>query len=443
MPTPRVVIHTPPGSKSLTNRALLLAALCSGHSTLRRPLLDADDTRVMIDALRDLGADIRATPDGNLSVWGVGGRWRVPAEGVTLDVGGAGTAARFLAAAAIHATGPVTLDGDARMRERSIAELGAALTGVGCGVAYLGKAGSLPVRITPPATLPPGLTITLAKAPSSQFLSGLLLAGLFCKGGATIRILGDVASPSYARMTLALLAHLGASVRDSEDLRVVRVRGVSRDGHGLASFDYTVEPDASGATTLWTAAALLPGRTCKIEGLSLLSAQGDAKYPQLLARMGVTTTHARSSAEGGIAATFSGTPTPVVADMTDMPDAAMNLAAFASFAHGTSTLTGLTTLRGKESDRIAALTKELAKVGVRCVCPWQQDPGAMTITPPHEGLDLSASAPPVVFDPSNDHRLAMSLALIGLRRPNTSIANPGCVAKSYPSFWSDLAKIIG
>jgi 3-phosphoshikimate 1-carboxyvinyltransferase len=397
----------------------------------------------MIDALRDLGADIRATPDGYLSVWGVGGRWRTPAEGVTLEVGGAGTAARFLAAAAIHATRPVTLDGDARMRERSIAELGGALGSFGCGVAYMGNEGSLPVRITPPATLPSGHTITLPKAPSSQFLSGLLMAGLFCKGGATIKTLGHVASPSYARMTLALLSHLGASVRDSEDLRVVRVRGVSREGHGLASFDYTVEPDASGATTLWTAAALLPGRTCKIEGLSLLSVQGDAKYPQLLARMGVTTTHARSSAEGGIAATFSGTPTPVIADMTDMPDAAMNLAVFASFAPRTSTLTGLTTLRGKESDRIAALTKELAKVGVRCVCPWQNDPGAMTITPPADGLDLSPSAPPVVFETHNDHRLAMALALIGLRRPNCSIANPGCVAKSYPAFWSDLASLLG
>ena len=457
----------PPGSKSLTNRALLLAALAPGRSTIRRALLDADDARCMLDAIAQLGAVVTTTDAGDALISGVDGRWRAtdpPPREVRLDLQNAGTATRFLAAASLLSPVPVVIDGNERMRQRPIGELIDALTTLGVESQYLSAPGCPPVRLTPPAQLPRGASITLPTTVSSQFVSALLLAAPWLPGGLTIRLEGEITSRSYIQMTLGLLDLLGASVRTSDDLHIIRVgsrngagptpsRGIALPGddpvpqtpgrspvpRGLEPFDYTVEPDASGATYFWGAAALFPGAVCRVDGLDARSLQGDAQFPETLARMGATIIREDPPCIG---IRGPGALAPIMADLSDMPDAAMTLAAVASFATGRSILRGLRTLRVKETDRIAALQTELAKVGVMVETNLLGDPDAITINPPTGGVTCSRDCPPVVFDTYNDHRMAMALSLVGLRRPNTAIRNPACVGKTYPKFWQHLGTIL-
>jgi 3-phosphoshikimate 1-carboxyvinyltransferase len=436
---------TPPGSKSLTNRALLLAGLARGESVLNNCLRGADDSQRMLAAVRTLGASVREGDGGSLVVTGVDGRWRVPPEGVRLDLGNAGTAARFLAASAVLASGPLTIDGEPRMRERPIGELGEVLGKLGCVVGYEGKHGYPPVKVSPPATPAAAPTLEIATTQSSQFISGLLMAGPWLPRGLTVRLAGEVTSAPYIAMTLGLLAKAGATVRSSEDLRVIRVgaappEGDAPPGRGLRGFEYMVEPDASGATYFWAAASLIPGARCRVMGLGEGSLQGDARFPEVLRLMGVRI-GGSPGPSGYIEAVGVPSLKPILADMSEMPDAAMTLASVACFANGTSILRGLRTLRVKETDRIAAMQAELTKLGVTIQTPVQRDADAMTITPPAGGLDCSPGAPPVEFETYNDHRMAMSLALISLRRPNISIRDPACVGKTYPTFWADFAKL--
>lgn len=435
IPVARAAFHAsirPPGSKSLTNRAILLAALAGGRSVIRAPLLDADDAERMLAAVARLGARVERTDGGDLAVEGVGARW-APAPGdLTLDLGNAGTATRFLAAAALLSPAPVVIDGDARMRQRPIGELIDALALLGARAEYLAAPRCPPVRITPPHSLASGSTLILPTTLSSQVISALLLVAPFLPGGLTLRLEGRITSRAYVHMTVALLDRLGASVRTSDGLRVIRVAG-----NPLPPFDYAVEPDASGATYFWAAGALVPGASVRIAGLPQDSLQGDAGFPVLLERMGARLAFDDDSVTVRAPRRLA----PVMADMADMPDAAMTLAAVASFAGGPSVLRGLRTLRLKESDRLAALQAELARVGVDVRVHDADD--ALTLTPPAGGLDCSPSASPVTFDTYADHRMAMSLALIGLRRPNIAVRDPACVAKTYPTFWSDLANTLG
>jgi 3-phosphoshikimate 1-carboxyvinyltransferase len=435
----------PPGSKSLTNRALLLAALADGTSVIRRALVDADDAQRMVAALRQLGATVDVRGD-EITVTGVGGRWHVPPEGSTVNLNNAGTATRFLAAASLLAPAPITIDGNARMRERPIAELCEILEELGAEIEYQGKGGCPPVRITPPlpAEFAPGV-IEIPTTRSSQFVSGLLLAAPWMPSGITIKLVGEITSESYVQMTVGLLQRLGAAVRASGDHRVIRV------GRGVKAFEYEVEPDASGATYFWAAAALIEGAVCRVLGLDGTSLQGDSDFPELLSRMGVSTAarSATGAATGpGLTESFIETRGPgvlsgLMADMSNMPDAAMTLAVVASFAKGPSVLRGLKTLRVKESDRIAAMQEQLAKIGVKVESPVAGDVGAMTITPPAGGVDCSPTCPPVYFDTYDDHRIAMSLALVALRRPNVFINDPKCVAKTYAGFWADFVGLWG
>jgi 3-phosphoshikimate 1-carboxyvinyltransferase len=312
-----------------------------------------------------------------------------------------------------------------------------------------------PVRITPPTDLPRGATLTLSTTLSSQFISALLLIAPWLPGGLTLKLEGEVTSPTYVHMTLGLLDQFGATVRTSDSLAVIRV-APPPGGAGLAPFDYLVEPDASGATYFWGAAAFVPGAICRVEGLDSHSLQGDTRFPDLLARMGATLL--RDDAAPGPHPAPEGDPAPhvpsigirgpatlapIMADLSPMPDATMTLAVAACFASGRSILRGLRTLRVKETDRIAALQAELAKLGVKVETNVLGDRDAITITPPPAGISVSPDAPPIVFDTYDDHRMAMSLALIGLRRPNVFIRNPGCVAKTYPAFWRDFAGLAG
>lgn len=432
----------PPGSKSLTNRALLLAALSGGHSELRGALTDAVDTRVMVRALAQLGAGVEVR-GSSIHVEGVGGRWKPPAsDEVRLDLENAGTAVRFLAAASVFSPVPVVIDGNERMRERPIGELARAIGDLGARVEALGRPGCVPIRIVPAATLPDRGEVSFESLPSSQFVSAVLLVGAFLPGGVSVEIEGEATSASYVRMTLGLLDHFGVAVRSSADWRVLRVAGHHGALDGGISLD--IEPDASGASVFWAAAAATPGARVAIEGVDDLGLQGDLAFPSVLTRMGATV-RSVSAEEGprGPSLSVRGgeSVNAVMADMRDMPDAAMALVVLASLARGGSMIRGLHTLRVKETDRLHALKTELAKVGVRVELDVQGEAGAVRVEPPSGGIDRSASVPAVVFETYDDHRMAMALSLIGLHRPNVSIADPKCVAKTYPGFWADLARL--
>ncbi len=430
----------PPGSKSLTNRAVLLAALASGRSTIRRPLLGADDTEHMISAVSALGAAVTRLPTGDLEVAGVGGRWK-PSQAANLSLGNAGTATRFIAAAALLSPSPITIDGDQRMRERPIGELIDALDELGAQCEYLGTEGCPPVRISPPADLRTAASIAIPTTMSSQFISALMLVAPFLPGGLTFRLEGKITSRSYIAMTLGLLDQLGVSVKSSDNFRIHRISTLSAT---LPAFDTAIEPDASSATYFWAAAALFASASCRVDGIDARSLQADAQFPETLARMGAVVL--RDEPSDGMPASLGirgpGSLTPVMADMSLMPDAAIALAAVACFANGRSIIRGLRTLRVKESDRIAALQAELAKIGVNVETNVLGDADAITITPPAGGVDCSTSAPPVRFGTYNDHRIAMALTLIGLRRPGVQVENPACVAKTYPGFWQSLATAV-
>lgn len=472
----------PPGSKSITNRALLLAALADGVSELRGALVDADDARVMIAAIERLGARVeviraRSASEGLskgpidardpreagttlahsgqgggtgaldvVRITGVGGRWKIaPGETVRLDLGNAGTATRFLAAAAVLApaeSGGVIIDGDARMRERPIGELGDALTRLGVRVEYLGEEGRPPVRVVPPADLRRlARRVVFSDPASSQFISAMMLVAPFLPAMLTIEMRGRIVSEPYIGMTWKLLERtLGVSATSTRGEGGVSMRMPVARGAG---FVLDVEPDASGATYFAGAAALCRGARVVLPGLRLdedESLQGDVEFLRMVRFMG--------AAVAGDASGTSVRAPPVGlkgirGDFSPTPDTAMTAGVLACFASptadnpaATSVLRGLRTLRVKETDRIEALRVELSKIGALVEVFAEDGDEGIRITPPGVmGTDH------VEFETYKDHRMAMAMALVGLRRPNVWIRDPGCVAKTYPGFWRDLARL--
>ena len=443
--SPFDVTIVPPGSKSLTNRALLLAGLADGESTIRGALTEADDAKRMLVALQQLGAGVQVEDRTLVRIRGVGGHWHPTGESrdVELNLGNAGTATRFLAAAACFSPRPVVIDGNDRMRDRPLGSLTDALPLLGMTVEHLGRVGYPPVRLHPALSgPPPEAMIELGKTASSQFISALLLCGPWLTSGLTMTLNETITSRSYIEMTVGLLDRLGASVRLAEDLRVIRVgpceHRADRGRIGIDPFDYAVEPDASGATYFWAAAGLITGARCRVRGVGRDSLQGDADFPEVLARMGITLLE-HTDDDGTFETRGPRSLTGVLADMSDMPDAVMTLAVCCAFATTPSVIRGVRTLRVKETDRIAALQAELAKIDVKVEVAADSD--TITVTPPPNGVECSGRAMPVEFETYDDHRMAMSLALVGLRRPNVYIRNPGCVAKTYPGYWRDLGKL--
>jgi len=417
----------PPGSKSLSNRALLLAALAEGDSLIKRPLLDADDAKRMLSALRSLGVATEVHPKGEfIVVRGAGGQLQGDCD---LFLNNAGTATRFLTAAAVLADGPVTIDGNERMRERPLGELIALLRQLGADIEELGEPGFVPIRVHGAGTLPGG-DITIPTTQSSQFISALIMIAPWFEEGLTIHLEGEITSGSYIDMTTRLLAGVaGTEVETSADGRTITI---APGGYGM--FEYEVEPDASGATYLWGAAALFPGSLCRVPGMHFTALQHDARFPMVLRRMGCPIEY--SGGSGNVTGANHLTAVDE-ADLSQMPDTAMTLAAVAAFADGPTRITGLRTLRVKETDRIEAIATELSKIG----CTIETKPDELTLTPPHGGVSCSPDCPPVHFDTYDDHRMAMSLSLIGLRRPKVFINDPTCVNKTYATYWSDLAMI--
>jgi len=412
---------TPPGSKSLTCRAYLLAAMADGESRIKRPLV-ADDTERLLTALETMGAGSRRD-EHDVLIRGVSGRFPMGAGGGTLNLGDGGAPARFMVAAACLAARPVTVDGSPRLRERPVAEGVELLRRLGAAIRYVGPDGRLPVRVTPRALH--GGVIEVGRTLSSQFISAIMLIAPWLPDPLTLHLYPSPTSASYVRLTTHVLRQWGLRVDDEVDADGEGVT-IRLEAKPLAAGSYTIEPDASAATYWLAAAAIVPGAAVKIDGLAASSSQGDAQFARILAGAGAC------AIEGDqLGLRHAGRLSGVTCDLADMPDASMTLLAAIATAGSPSTITGLRTLRVKESDRIAALATELDRIG----CTVQTTDDSITVDPRtgHEN--------PVQIETYNDHRMAMAFAVLGLARPGISIKNPACVSKSYPSFWRDLARL--
>ena len=410
----------PPGSKSLTNRALLLAALADGVSTLSHVLF-ADDSRVMIRALRDLGFTLDVNEaESRVVVHGRGGA--IPATGAELFLGNAGTAMRFLAAAVCLGRGDFTLDGIPRMRQRPIGQLVVPLRLLGAKIGYGAAEGFPPLRVS--ASGLGGGTIAMAPALSSQYISAMLQVAPLCRDGVTLRFAAPIISVPYVKMTLELMARFGVEHELAPDYSMIRVGG----GQRYKPLDWTIEPDASNASYFLAAAAVLPGSRCTIESLGGDSLQGDTEFAGVLAAMGAGVSIAKDSI--GVLG-----PTDLKGidiDLNAMPDMAQTLAIVALFADGPTAIRNVGNLRVKETDRLAALRNELTKLGAVV----KIDGDDLHITPPHNG-----KITPADIDTYDDHRMAMSFAVAGLRAPGVRIKDPMCVNKTYPNYFEDLGRL--
>lgn len=411
-----------PGSKSITNRALVLAALTAPGMTVR-DALRSEDTEVMIDCLARLGWIVQPNWERNeISVQRDQSHdiideddW-IPNGSADLFVGNSGTTIRFLTAMLALGEGTYRLDGVPRMRERPIADLLDALRQLGVDARSEAGNGCPPVVIH--ANGLRGGRVRVKADVSSQFLSGLLLVSPFGRGHTTIEIDGSLVSEPYVEMTLDMLRWFGVMV-DASRPGAYFVRG--RQQHGVVS--YPVEPDASSASYFFAAAAITGG-SVTVRGMRRDMLQGDVKFVDCLDQMGCEVEYG----DDGI--TVVGRSLKGIdVDMNAISDTVMTLAAVACFADGPTTIRNVAHIRHKETDRIAAVATELRKLGAEV----DEFPDGLRITP----RPLTGCA----VDTYNDHRMAMSLALVGLKVPGVVIRNPGCVAKTYPGFWDDFAQL--
>jgi 3-phosphoshikimate 1-carboxyvinyltransferase len=409
-----------PGSKSITNRALVLAALwgkdqpCEVTNCLR-----SEDTEVMLAALQALGFHVEIDWPGERVRVGSGRECnRIPASRADLFVANSGTTMRFLTALVCLGHGRYRLDGTPRMRERPIGDLLAALQQLGVHAFSEGHNGCPPVCIEADGL--GGGYVRIRGDTSSQFLSGLLLAAPFARGDIDIAVEGPLVSRPYVEMTLRMMDDWGLPViRDWQEPRF-HVRGRQRPVGGLR---YRVEPDASAASYFFAAAAITTGRVTVLD-LPEKSLQGDVRFADVVADMGCRVERCSS----GI--TVHGRPLHGISvDMNDISDTVMTVAAVACFAEGPTTIRNVAHIRHKETDRLRALATELRRVGAGV----EEHADGLTITPrPLHGATIETY---------NDHRMAMSMALIGLRVPGIVLRNPGCVAKTYPDFFEDLDRL--
>ncbi len=408
----------PPGSKSITNRAVICAALAEGVSHLDG-VLDSEDTEVMISAWRQLGLKIEHDP-GRQKLEIQGCRGQLPTNQAEIFVGNSGTTIRFLAAALSACHGRFLLDGVPRMRERPIGDLISALRELGGSIASTNAQhpDCPPVRIEAEGLS--GGEANIAGNVSSQFLSGLMMASPLATRDVLLRVTGKLVSVPYVRMTEAVMRAFGAEVEDQEGL--IRIAANKK----YVAQDYAIEPDASAASYFWAAAALTGGRA-RVLGLNQNSLQGDVRFCEVLAKMGCRVHYEQEAIE-----VEGGRLRGVDVDMNDISDTVQTLAAVALFADGPTRICGVAHNRVKETDRISDLARELRKAGA-------------LVEEFHDGLEITPGLriEPTEFATYNDHRMAMSLALLGLRTANIAIQNPECTAKTYPNFWQDLKTFSG
>lgn len=413
-----------PGSKSLTNRALLLAALADGESNLSGVLF-SDDTRAMLDALGRLGFDL-GIDEANQHVRVTGAGGKLPKNKASLHLGNAGTATRFLTAACClkgaGKTPTYDIDGIERMRQRPIGQLVDPLRGLGAVIEYSDQVGYPPLRVHGRGLA--GGEILLGPTLSSQYISALLQVGPYCDKGLTIQFEGPVTSRPYVEMTLGLMERFGARGEVDQSFSRIHV-----EPGPYKAADLQIEPDASNATYFLAAAALIPESQCTIEALGRNSLQGDVGFAQVLEKMGALVD--MDDAEITVCGPTQGL-SGIDVDLNHMPDTAQTLAAVAVFAKGATTIRNVGNLRVKETDRLAAMQKELTKLGATVLIHGDD----ITIEPPREG-----GIRPAAIDTYDDHRMAMSFAVIGLRTPGITINDPGCVAKTFPDFFQYLTRL--
>jgi 3-phosphoshikimate 1-carboxyvinyltransferase len=404
-----------PGSKSITNRALLMAALADGESVLEHALF-SDDSQYCSACLRQLGIDIVADEaNERFTVRGLGGKFT--AQQADCFVGNSGTTARFITAAAALGHGEYRFDGVARMRQRPISELLVALRQLGANITAEGDRFPLTVH----ADGLRGGTTTINAEDSSQLLSGLLMVAPYADSDITINVTGTIVSQPYIDITLRMMAQFGI-VADKGTYRNYSIK----TGQRYRAQRYLIEPDASGATYFFAAAAVTGGRV-RIPGLTANALQGDAHFVDVLEMMGCTVTRGADYLEVQGPSQMRG----VDINMNAMSDTAQTLAAIAPFASSPTTIRDIGHNRLKETDRITAVITELSKLGVRA----EETADSMTIYPSEvHGAEIET------YD---DHRMAMAFSVIGLVAPHVIINNPACTAKTFPDFYQRFEKLYG
>ena len=402
-----------PGSKSISNRALLLAALARGDTALSN-VLDADDVEHMLDALRTLGVRVeRGGAQGDFVVRGVAGPF--PVKRAKLFLGNAGTAFRPLTAVLAFCGGEYELSGVARMHERPIGDLVDALRTLGKDIRYLGREGFPPLAIGAGAA---GARdqVAIGGEVSSQFLTALLMAVPLAGEQITVEVVGDLISQPYVDITLNLMERFGVTA-ERKDWRRLRIPArAAYTSPGMIA----VEGDASSAT-YFLAAGAIGGGPVRVEGVGRDSIQGDARFVDTLAAMGASV----SQGADWIEVRGSRPLRAIDADFNRMPDAAMTAAVAALFADGTSTLRNVGSWRVKETDRIAAMATELAKLGARV----ESGPDWLSIAPPPR-------LAPATIDTYDDHRMAMCFSLAALGGVPVRINDPQCVRKTFPDYFA-------
>ncbi len=409
-----------PGSKSISNRALMLAALASGTTRLTG-LLRADDTERMLESLTKLG--VKVTADGDAAVIeGAGGFF--PVKSAELFIGNAGTAARTLTASLAFAGGHYRLDGIERMRERPIGDLLAALRTLGADVTCEKKEGFLPLVFRP--AVPVGRRVSVRGNVSSQYLTALLLTAplIAPEEGLEITVEGELISRPYIDITLAMMKTFGADV-------TVTKKGfrVAKGGY-CAQENYAVEGDASGAS-YFLALGALTGGPIRVEGVGRNALQGDAAFADVLEQMGAVITRGDRYTEASLSAgkVLKG----ITLDCTKIPDAAMTLVPMALKTEGPVRLTGIASWRVKETDRIAAMAAEMNKFGARVA----SGPDWIEV---ERGAAVAENVEVATYD---DHRMAMSFSLAAAAGVPVVIKDPGCTAKTYPAYFDEFFRIIG
>jgi 3-phosphoshikimate 1-carboxyvinyltransferase len=403
----------PPGSKSITNRALVLAALADGTSHLEG-VLDSQDTRVMVESLGRLAVGVtHDAASGTAVIAGCSGRPTVTAAELWLE--NSGTSIRFLTAVVCLGDGRYRLDGNARMRQRPIGELCDALNALGANATCEPSTGCPPVLVIGSGL--PGGTAQVDAAKSSQFLSALLMAAPCAHGPVELILRGGLVSEPYIDMTVRMMQSFGVHVDQTQEGRYRIAPQPYR------ATTYAVEPDASAASYFFAAAAITGGAVT-VQGLSRDSLQGDVNFVKLLAQMGCDVKWGDSSIS------VCGKPLHGIdVDMNEISDTAQTLAAVAPFASGPTRIRNVAHIRHKETDRIAAVATELRRLSVAV----DEHPDGLTIHP--------GPIRPATIETYDDHRMAMSFALMGLKVPGICIADPGCTAKTYPRFFEDLTTL--
>jgi 3-phosphoshikimate 1-carboxyvinyltransferase len=407
-----------PGSKSISNRTLLLAALAKGTTHIH-DLLASDDTARMLDALKILGTPLAQTGPDDWKVTGQGGAFDV--KEADLFLGNAGTAFRPLTAVLALSAGHYKLSGVPRMHERPIGDLVDALRQAGADIRYLGNDGYPPLEISPAAVH--GGKVAVRGNVSSQFLTALLMALPLTGQETTIEVIGELISKPYIEITLNLMARFGVNVQ-RDGWQAFTIPAGSRY---TSPGELWVEGDASSASYFLAAGAIGRGPV-RVEGIGRQSIQGDVRFAEALERMGARIT----MGDHWIEACGDGTLNAIDLDCNPIPDAAMTLAVAALFADGTSTLRNIASWRVKETDRIAAMATELRKVGAAV----EEGADYIRVTPP------AALTPNAAIDTYDDHRMAMCFSLVCLGGVPVTINDPQCVAKTFPDYFERFGSIV-